>query len=118
LGITDDIGDGPFNSGMLATAQTLGDRGVTTSENKFSPSWDPAFKQEIHGVILITGDRRETVQAILKAIKKLFLVGEFNAIIYQILSLTGDVRPGSEKGHEQYVSCHFLQITLIVDVPS
>jgi Dyp-type peroxidase family len=102
LGITDDIGDGPFNSGMLATAQRLGDRGVTTSENKFSPSWDPAFKQEIHGVILITGDRHETVQATLEPIKKLFLVGEFNAIIYQILSLTGDVRPGSEKGHEHF----------------
>lgn len=115
MGITDNIGDDAFDAGMLAGAQNLGDRGIITSQNKFSPSWDPAFKQEIHGVILFTGDSHETIHANLKQVKKIFLVGQSDAIIYQILSLTGDVRPGSEKGHEQFVSCYSSHIVSIAD---
>lgn len=104
LGITDDIGDNSFKAGQLASAEALHDRGTKTSNGKFDPTWEPAFKKGLHGVILITGDSQQTVQGVLSQIKKLFLVGQANATIRESLSLTGDVRPGVEKGHEQFVA--------------
>jgi hypothetical protein len=62
------------------------------------------FKQEIHGLILVTGDSRTTVEGRLADIKKIFLVGEESATIHEVVTLVGDVRPGDEAGHEQFVS--------------
>ena len=104
MGITDDIGDSLFKAGQLASAKNLNDRGTEKGDGKFDPSWEPAFKKVLHGVILITGDSHQTVQEVLSQIKKLFLIGQANSIIHEILSLTGDVRPGAEKGHEQFVT--------------
>lgn len=104
LGITDDIGDASFKAGQLASAENLNDRGTKTSNGQFDPAWEPAFKKVLHGVILITGDSQQTTQEVLSQIKKQFLIGQANAIIQQALSLIGDVRPGAEKGHEQFVA--------------
>ena len=104
LGITEDIGDDKFKAGQLASAENLNDRGTKSSNGKFDPTWEPAFKTVLHGVILITGNSQQTVQEVLSQIKKIFLVGQANATIRESLSLTGDVRPGAEKGHEQFVA--------------
>ena len=100
MGITEDIGDSVFNAGMLADAESLGDKG-TTSSGKFDPDWVPAFKQGVHGVILITGDCHPTVTETLQEIEKIFDVRTQNALINEVFRVVGDVRPGSEKGHEQ-----------------
>lgn len=103
LGITDNIGDDSFKAGQLAKAESLNDRGTKASNGNFDPSWEPAFKKVLHGVILITGDSQPTVQEVLSQIKKLFFIGQANATVREILSLTGDVRSGANKGHEQFV---------------
>lgn len=92
IGINDKIGDGPFEAGMLAGASDLGDKG-TTSASGFDPAWIPAFKKEIHGVILVTGDRHSTVHRKLEEIEKIFKVGTPDASIHKVIDIEGDVRP-------------------------
>jgi Dyp-type peroxidase family len=102
MGIKDEIGDSAFDAGMLADAQNLGDQGTTPSSGAFTPDWIPAFKHDIHGLILISGDCHATVDEKLAEIKKIFLVGTCHASIHEMLRIDGDVRPGSEKGHEHF----------------
>lgn len=116
MGIKDDIGDTAFDAGMLADAANLGDEGTTSSTGTFTPDWIPAFKNDIHGVFLVTGDRHGTVHETLHEIKKIFRVGAHHASIHEVLSLVGDVRPGKEKGHEQFVSWLSSQSLSIADV--
>ena len=103
LGIKDVIGDDSFEKGMLAQAEALGDKGTKPASGTFDPDWLPAFKKEIHGLILVTGDCHQTVNTTMSEIKKIFSVGTPNAVIHEVLHLVGDVRPGKEKGHEQFV---------------
>lgn len=115
MGINDDIGDSVFNAGMLADAQHLGDQGSSAS-GKFDPDWIPEFKQEIHGLILVTAESRATVDKKLAMIKQMFSVGEKDATMHQVLSLVGDVRPGTQSGHEQFVAHVPSYNALTVDV--
>lgn len=93
-GSPDTISDTAFTGGMLNDATHLGDQ---------LSNWTPEFKNEIDGLITITGDRHSTVEKRLAEVKKIFLVGETNATIHQALSVVGDVRKGHESGHEQFV---------------
>ena len=100
--IRDEIGDSAFNAGMLADAQNLGDEG-TSSPDGFDPRWDSEFKQEIHGLILISGDCHATVDKMLARIRKIFSVGKQDSVIQEVVSIVGDVRPGDLSAHEQFV---------------
>ena len=55
-------------------------------------------------MLLVTGDSHETVNAAMSEVKKIFCVGTPQAAIHEVLQLVGDVRPGKESGHEQFVS--------------
>ena len=100
MGITEDIGDEAFKGGMLADAKNLGDPGTAKAD---TPDWVPAFKQGVDGMILVSGDSHETVADTLAEIERIFLVGAHSATIHEALRIVGDVRPGQEKGHEQFV---------------
>lgn len=102
IGIQDAIGDKVFEAGMLADAKNLGDKGYTSSDGTFHPHWDPAFKGgNIDGLVIISGDCHATAREELKRIEKLFFVGTKDALIHNVITIVGDVRPGKEKGHEQ-----------------
>ncbi len=103
MGITDDIGDAVFSRGQLDDAEKLGDPGITTTTNEFSPNWDPAFKKPIHGLILVAGDTQVTVNSKISQIEVILRVGEHDATIHEVLRIVGDVRPPPEDGHEQCV---------------
>jgi Dyp-type peroxidase family len=102
LGITDDLGDPVFTAGQLADASNnfanngLGDPGVVTGSIT-DPAWDPAFKLTIHGVILITGDSLVTLQARSTQLD-IILVGS----VKKLITVSGNVRPGAEAGHEHF----------------
>lgn len=81
---------------MKDGAQSLGDNGVIQSDNTFKPDWDDAFLQEIHGVALVTGDSRDSMNAKLSDVKNIL-----STSVGSIATLTGDVRPGDQAGHEQ-----------------
>jgi len=99
----DEINDDPYDAGMLAGAQQLGDKGTTSPSGTFTPDWLPAFKAEtIDGLVIISGDCHATVQEELKRIEEIFLVGTHNPAIKGVFTVVGDVRPGAEKGHEHF----------------
>jgi hypothetical protein len=105
LGIDDSnlAKDENFKRGQKADAINLGDKGTGTDETNFVPKWDPALLQDIHGVILVSGDSHLTVDNMLRQIKGIFGVGSPQASIKEVKSVVGDVRPGRLHGHEQYV---------------
>ena len=104
MGIDDSkINDPAFLGGMLEDAlKNLGDP-LTTATPK-SPDWVPAFKHGVDGMILVSGESHATVAEKLAEIEKILFVGTPSATIHEALRIVGDVRPGNEKGHEQFVS--------------
>ncbi|KAL6720877.1 dye-decolorizing heme-containing peroxidase [Lecanora helva] len=116
IGVKDKINDNPFDAGMQAGAKDLGDPGSTSSSGTFSPSWDPEFKKEIHGVLLITGDSHATVHEKLAEVGKIFCLGAHNATIHEIKRAVGDVRPGAEKGHEHFGFLDGISVPAVKDV--
>lgn len=115
MGINDEIGDRAFDGGMLADAQNLGDLG-STSSSAFTPDWVPAFKQDIHGMILVSGDSHPSVAKKLREVERIFSVRTHRPIIHEVIRIVGDVRPGEEKGHEQYVLRRSSQDLLAANV--
>lgn len=96
LGINpEDAQDSLFTSGMRDGAEGLGDNGVRQGD-KFQPDWDSTFLQEIHGVTLITGDSHDSLNEKLASVKDIL-----SGTVKEIATISGDVRPGDQKGHEQ-----------------
>ena len=85
---------------MLAQAESLNDAakaGVTPIQ----PDWDDAFLNGVHGLIDIAGDSNETILEVQTKIEQIFGVGQQSATIQKVIRLVGNVRPGTEDGHEQ-----------------
>ena len=61
-----------------------------------NPDWDQHFLQDLHGLILISGESHSTIEK-----KKAEIDLIFGASIKEIITIRGDVRPGAESGHEQ-----------------
>ena len=102
MGITDDIGDPVYKAGQVADAENLADPGSKVS-GKFVPNWVPAFKNPVHGVLIISGDSQISVDRKLAEVEAILRVGKHDATIHEILRTVGVVRPGNQKGHEQSV---------------
>lgn len=91
-----------FEAGMKAgasgnDASALGDpfkAGSTTD-----PNWEEQWlhPEPIHGILLVAGSDDQQVRTKLEKVKGLFGQGS----VKEILSISGKVRPGAEKGHEQ-----------------
>ncbi|KAF8890920.1 peroxidase TAP [Infundibulicybe gibba] len=92
--------DTAFKSGQLADAFNLGDDGKGDPAH-FDPEWDPAFKEQIHGVIISAGDSDETLKDTISKIEhhQSSLSGLAMTVVK---SINGTVRPGKEKGHEHF----------------
>jgi len=101
LGITDDLGDSAFRGGQLADAQNLGDQGSTTG-GAFTPNWIPAFKNVIHGIIIIAGDSQATIDERVTEVISILQLAPTNGTCHEVLRINGAVRPGAEKGHEHF----------------
>ena len=84
----------PFVVGQKQDAiDNLGD--PRKSDGK-TPDWDEHFLQDLHGVILISGDSHPTIDK-----KKAEVQLIFGNSIKEVITIRGDVRPGAESGHEQ-----------------
>lgn len=53
LGITESLGDTAFEEGQLAHAEALGDSGTKANDGTFDPSWLPAFKKGVDGLLFV-----------------------------------------------------------------
>ncbi|KAI0788099.1 hypothetical protein C8Q74DRAFT_655494 [Fomes fomentarius] len=102
LGITDNTGDAAFEAGQLKGAQALGDPGAADASGKFVPNWIPAFKNTIHGVILISGESELTVAGSHALVAGIFNIGALHATLHEVLTLKGNVRPEPHRAHEHF----------------
>ncbi|KAJ3494915.1 hypothetical protein NLJ89_g10713 [Agrocybe chaxingu] len=107
LGIDDStltpLGDNdPFKIGQKRDAVTnLGDK--TRSDGQ--PDWDEKFLQDLHGIILISGESHVSIEKKKLDVEAIFHVHTPKASIQEITTIRGDVRPGDQSAHEQYVEC-------------
>ncbi|PPQ90336.1 hypothetical protein CVT25_007738 [Psilocybe cyanescens] len=90
-----------FKGQRLDAGENLGDKGTGTGES-FVPDWDEPFKQDLHGVIIVTGDCHATVDKTLHNIEHIFGVGSNAPSIVEITSVRGDARPGKLSAHEHF----------------
>ncbi|GLB42844.1 putative peroxidase [Lyophyllum shimeji] len=92
-----------FLLGQKEDAKNLGDKGTGDIPN-FVPDWEPAFLQDIHAVILISGDSHGTVDKKLRQIKEIFGLapGNHKPSIKEVIAVVGDVRPGNQSAHEHF----------------
>ncbi|KAF8151491.1 hypothetical protein B0H34DRAFT_130841 [Crassisporium funariophilum] len=94
--------DTAFMTGQRIDAgKSLGDKGTGSGSN-FDPDWEPEFKQELHGVIIVAGDSHLNVEKRICQIEEIFGVGTVAASIHKITSVRGDVRPGTQSAHEHF----------------
>ena len=84
----------PFIIGQEQDA--VANLGDPKSADGKTPAWDRHFLQDLHGIILISGDSHETTDE-----KKREIDFLFRSSIKEIITIRGDVRPGNEAGHEQ-----------------
>ena len=94
------MGDTAFASGQQEDAKNLGDAGAPGPDGKFVPNWINAFKSQIHGVVLISGDCDLTVTATQAIVLGIFNIGA-RITLHEVTTLKGVVRPGDQNGHEQ-----------------
>ena len=73
--------------------------------------WDATFKGDVHGLILVAGERASTVNEVIANVEKIFKVKENSSSIVLKKRLDGKVRPGAEDGHEQFVTLSNIHIT-------
>ncbi|KAG6868854.1 hypothetical protein C0993_008983 [Termitomyces sp. T159_Od127] len=97
--------DERFREGQKQGAKDLLDKG-TESGSDFVPNWEPEFLQDIHAVILISGDSHETVGKKFDEVKSSFGISPAHqqnlASIKEVTTIRGDVRPGKESGREHF----------------
>jgi len=97
LGVTANVQDAPFTAGQASDANNLGDPGLS--------NWLSAFKDKnnLHGVFLVASDRQDLVEAGVKFLQTAF--GSDMSITYR---LQGQIRPGSNAGHESVLISLYL----------
>ncbi|PSR77990.1 hypothetical protein PHLCEN_2v7617 [Hermanssonia centrifuga] len=89
LGITDNLGDQQFSSGMYADATNLGDS---------LSNWKSTYAgTDIHGVFLMGTDQTSYITSYLSDIES-----TFGSSITQLDRIDAAARPGSEAGHEHF----------------
>ncbi|KAF8625444.1 hypothetical protein AX17_006845 [Amanita inopinata Kibby_2008] len=102
MGINDkNLIDSAYLNGQRLDAESLGDKGTGTGPT-FEPDWLPPFKQEIHGLIIFTGDSHNTVDAKMRNVLEIFGIGTPAQSISEVTRIAGDVRPGQFAGHEHF----------------
>ena len=74
-----------------------------------TPDWDERFLQDIHGVIIITGDSPETVEAKKEAVYGIFHSNSVN----EIIPVFGEGREDPFSAHEQSVFICCLRCKII-----
>ncbi|KDR72906.1 hypothetical protein GALMADRAFT_252241 [Galerina marginata CBS 339.88] len=104
LGIDDSTlapkgADDPFQLGQQKDAVKNLNDPVKSDGN---PDWDSHFLQDIHGLIIISGDTHLSIEKKKLEIELLFGVPTPLASIKEVISIVGDVRPGDESGHEHF----------------
>lgn len=107
MGITEDIKDPSFVNGQLSDAKDLGDTGSSESGTFVPSDWLDAFRNPVHGAIIISGPTPTAIKNKVKDIEKIFGVHSGHDSLKVVLELVGQPRPKPHNGHEQSVSLQY-----------
>ncbi|KAF8625445.1 hypothetical protein AX17_006846 [Amanita inopinata Kibby_2008] len=88
-----------MGSALMRKALEIGETGTGPT---FEPDWLPPFKQEIHGLIIFTGDSHNAVDAKMGDVLEMFGIGTPAQSISEVTRIAGDVRPDPYAGHEHF----------------
>ena len=104
---------GAFSLGQFADAEFLGDPGrkqpTANDPNHYEPAWRNEFKQPVHGVVLITGDTWERVEARSDFIERAFNIDDpSDASIVEVLRIRGQVSSSSPCHSRSVIANPFL----------
>ena len=83
---------------MSKDAAALGD----AMKDKDTPDWDAGFLNDIHGVFLVAGDSKETVDETVKSIEGKF-TSAGSSSIEKVHRVDGKTRPEEHRHEEQSV---------------
>ncbi|KAF8173681.1 peroxidase TAP [Pholiota molesta] len=98
-GATED--EDPFLIGQREDAiKNLGD--PVKPDNSGNPDWNTDFLQDLHGLILISGESHASIEKKKLEVDAIFGVGTPQSSIKEITTIRGDVRPGDEAAHEHF----------------
>ena len=91
-------GDRDFEQGMKSAAASLNDPLKPGSSSE--PAWADAFlsPQKLHGIVLVAGSDAAICTTKLQKIQTLL-----GSSVKEVTRISGKVREGAMKGHEQYV---------------
>ena len=89
---------------MFADAADLGD----AMKDKNTPDWDDGFLTDIHGVFLVAGDSKETVDETVKSIEETFTSAGTSSI-EKVHRVDGKTRPNEHRHEEQSVLSDWQQ---------
>lgn len=86
--------------GTVASPSVIGD---PIKPGTSEPDWEQPFTKPdiLHGVILVTGNDDNHVRQKLDTIKKILKFGTSTALVKELQTISGKVRPDPFKGHEQ-----------------
>ncbi|KAF8151771.1 peroxidase TAP [Crassisporium funariophilum] len=90
----------PFKVGQKQDA--IANLGDPKKSDGTTPDWDDSFLQDLHGVILISGESHATIEKKKLEVEAIFDVKTPKASIKEVIAIRGDVRPGDQDGHEHF----------------
>ncbi|KAJ3566218.1 hypothetical protein NP233_g7137 [Leucocoprinus birnbaumii] len=88
-----------FQKGAIADAPSLNDPLLPSTQ---TPDWEQEFLNGIDGLLLVAGSDHDSVQKKIAQIQKVFPADPNHSSITIVKTITGDVRPGDQSGHEHF----------------
>lgn len=101
FGLDDDLCDAAYEKGQQQDSQELGDAG--TYRGKFwTPNWDGAFKEDIHGIFNIVAYNEPVAQKFIAEMEAAFKYTENRSAIHKVYVLHGFPRSGKESRNDHF----------------
>ncbi|KAF9462372.1 hypothetical protein BDZ94DRAFT_1261213 [Collybia nuda] len=101
FGLTESLGDAAFEKGQQQDAKELGDAG-TQRGNFWTPKWDGAFKEDIHGIFLITAYNEKVATDFIAELEAAFRVTPNRSSIQNVVVVHGFPRAGAEALNDHF----------------
>ncbi|EAU89604.1 DyP [Coprinopsis cinerea okayama7 len=101
FGLSDNLGDIAYEKGQQQDSKELGDAG-TQRGNFWTPSWDGAFKEDIHGIFLIVAYNNDVAQKFIDELEAAFKYTPSRSAIHKVVKIHGFPRPEPEDRNDHF----------------
>jgi deferrochelatase/peroxidase EfeB len=101
FGLDDGLGDDAYVRGQQQDSKFLGDAG-TQRGTFWTPDWDGAFKEVIHGIFIIAAYNEKVATAFIQELDNKLLITPNRSCIQKVYLLHGFPRPGTEALNDHF----------------